>query len=129
MLGCLLGENWTTSMLVEMVSTPDGHLLGRSEGEASCQAFLGETDDLIRNINGVAKVAGLDDALLESKTLRKQAASNSKEKISHSPDLKTAILNAIMEALEAHTTMSTQALESEKVLGTEGHPPRARAAL
>ena len=112
-----------------MVSTPDGHLLGRCEGEASCQAFLGETDDLIRNIHGVAKVAGLDGALLESKTLRKQAASNSKEKISQSPDLKKAILNAIMEALEAHTTMSTQALESEKVLGTEGHPPRARAAL
>ena len=60
MLGCLLQEKWTTPMLVEMVSTPDGHLLGRCEGEASCQAFLGETDDLIRNIHGVAKVAGLD---------------------------------------------------------------------
>ncbi|MCY3016295.1 MAG: hypothetical protein NT171_16605 [Planctomycetota bacterium] len=59
-LGCLLGEDWTTPVLVEMVSTPDGHLLGRCEGEASCQAFLGETDDLIRNIHGVAKVVGLD---------------------------------------------------------------------
>ena len=53
--------------------------------------------------------------LLESDTLRKQAASNSKEQFSNSPDLKTAIMNAIMDALEAHTTMSTQALESEKV--------------
>jgi len=60
MLGCLLGESWTTPVLVEMVSTSDGHLLGRCEGEASCQAFLGETDDLIRNIHGVAKVVGLD---------------------------------------------------------------------
>ena len=60
MLGCLLRENWTTPMLVEMVSTSDGHLLGRCEGEASCQAFLGATDDLIRNIHGVAKVAELD---------------------------------------------------------------------
>ena len=60
MLGCLLQEKWTTPVLVEMVSTPDGHLLGRCEGDASCQAFLGETEDLIRNIHGVAKVAGLD---------------------------------------------------------------------
>ena len=34
--------------------------MGRCEGEVSCQAFLGETEDLIRNIHGVAKVAGLD---------------------------------------------------------------------
>ncbi len=60
MLGCLLRENWTTPVLVEMVSTPDGHLLGRCEGEAACQAFLGATDDLIRNIHGVAEVADLD---------------------------------------------------------------------
>jgi hypothetical protein len=60
MLGCLLQENWSTPVLVEMVSTSDGHLLGRCEGEVCCQAFLGETEDLIRNIHGVAKVAGLD---------------------------------------------------------------------
>jgi len=53
--------------------------------------------------------------LLESDTLRKQAANNSKEQFANSPDLKTALMNAIMDALEAHTTMSTQALESEKV--------------
>ena len=34
-LGCLLEENWTTPRLVEMVITPDGHMLGRCEGEAS----------------------------------------------------------------------------------------------
>lgn len=27
-LGCLIGENWTTPRLVEMAITPDGHLLG-----------------------------------------------------------------------------------------------------
>ena len=53
--------------------------------------------------------------LLESDTLRKQAANNSKEQFANSPDLKTALMNAIMDALEAHTSMSTQALESEKV--------------
>ncbi len=52
-------------MLVEMVSTPDGQLLGRCEGDASCKAFLEETGDLTRSIHGVAKLAGLDDGLIE----------------------------------------------------------------
>ena len=46
--------------LVELVVTPDGHLLGRCEGEASFRAFLGAADDLLRNIHGVAPVAELD---------------------------------------------------------------------
>jgi hypothetical protein len=59
-LGCLLGENWTTPRLVEMVVTSDGHLLGRLENETDFKVFLGEVDDLIRNIHGVAPVAELD---------------------------------------------------------------------
>lgn len=59
-LGCLLGEDWTSPRLVEMVVTSDGHLLGRSDSEAEFKAFLGEVDDLIRNIHGVAPVAELD---------------------------------------------------------------------
>lgn len=59
-LGCLLDEDWTTPRLVEMVMTPDGHLLGRCEGEASFRAFLGAAEDLVRNIHGVAPVAELD---------------------------------------------------------------------
>ncbi len=59
-LGCLLSEDWTSPRLVEMVVTSDGHLLGRCDGEAEFKAFLGEVDDLIRNIHGVASVAELD---------------------------------------------------------------------
>jgi hypothetical protein len=59
-LGCLLGEDWTTPRLVEMVITPDGHLLGRCEGEASFNVFLGASEDLLRNIRGVAEVAACD---------------------------------------------------------------------
>jgi hypothetical protein len=59
-LGCLLGEDWTTPRLVEMVITSDGHILGRCEGEAAFKAFLGASEDLIKNIHGVAPVAGLD---------------------------------------------------------------------
>jgi len=43
-----------------MVITPDGHLLGRCESEASFKAFLGASEDLIKNIHGVAPVAELD---------------------------------------------------------------------
>lgn len=59
-LGCLLDEGWTTPRLVEMVITPDGHLLGRCEGEAAFKAFLGAAADLLKNIHGVAEVAELD---------------------------------------------------------------------
>jgi type I restriction enzyme R subunit len=53
--------------------------------------------------------------LLESETLRQQATNNTKEQFANSPDLKTELLNAIMGALDAHTAMSTQALNSETV--------------
>lgn len=58
--GCLLGEDWTTPRLVEMFITSNGHMLGRCDGEVEVKAFLGASEDLIRNIHGVAPVAGLD---------------------------------------------------------------------
>jgi hypothetical protein len=36
-----------------------GCLLARLEGEATFKAFLGAEADLIRNVHGIAKVAGL----------------------------------------------------------------------
>jgi type I restriction enzyme R subunit len=53
--------------------------------------------------------------LMESSTLRQQAAANSKEQFSNSPDLNKALLDAIIEALDAHQLMSTQALNSADV--------------
>jgi type I restriction enzyme R subunit len=53
--------------------------------------------------------------LLESETLKQQATNNTKEQFANSPDLKTEIMNAIIGALDAHTAMSTQALDSEEV--------------
>jgi len=55
-LGCLLGQDWTTPQMVEMVITPDH----RCDGEATFKAFLGASEDLIKNIHGVAPVAELD---------------------------------------------------------------------
>ena len=47
--------------------------------------------------------------------LAQQAVNNTKEQFANSPELASGILNAIMGALSAHSTMSKQALESEKV--------------
>ncbi|SDV50655.1 type I restriction endonuclease subunit R [Chitinasiproducens palmae] len=67
-------------------------------------------DDQLVYVNGVLK-----GKLLENGLLVRQAASNSKEQFANSPDLKDALLHAIMDAFDAHTTMSTQALGSERV--------------
>ena len=74
--------------------------------------FEGElTDgDQLVYVNGVLK-----GKLLENETLLRQASSNTKEQFANSPDLKDALMHAIMDALDAHTTMSTQALGSERV--------------
>ena len=70
---------------------------------------LTEQDKLIY-VNHVIK-----GKLLESETLRKQAASNTKEQFANSPDLNAELVNAFMAALDAHTAMSTQALNSVTV--------------
>lgn len=67
-------------------------------------------DDKLVYVNNVIK-----GKLLESTVLQQQAASNSKEQFANSPDLKRELINAIMGALDAHTTMSTQALNSADV--------------
>lgn len=74
--------------------------------------FEGELtdDDQLVYVNGVLK-----GKLLENETLVQQAGSNSKEQFASSPDLKKALMDAIMDAFEAHTAMSTQALQSERV--------------
>jgi type I restriction enzyme R subunit len=66
--------------------------------------------DQLHYVNGAIK-----GKLLENETLVQQASNNSKEQFANSPDLKNALMNAIMDALEAHSTMSTQALGSERV--------------
>jgi type I restriction enzyme R subunit len=53
--------------------------------------------------------------LLESTTLQQQAAANSKEQFGASPDLGTALMDAIISALDAHQAMSSQALGSASI--------------
>ncbi|WP_027210545.1 type I restriction endonuclease subunit R [Burkholderia sp. WSM2232] len=74
--------------------------------------FEGELtdDDQLVYVNGVIK-----GKLLENEMLVQQAASNSKEQFSNSPDLIKAITDAIIDAFDAHTKMSTQALGSQRI--------------
>jgi type I restriction enzyme R subunit len=67
-------------------------------------------DDRLVYVNNVIK-----GKLLESQILVQQAANNTKEQFANSPDLSAELLNAIIDAFAAHTTMSKQALDSEKV--------------
>lgn len=67
-------------------------------------------DDQLIYVNNVLK-----GKLMESQTLVQQATHNSKEQFSNSPDLTKAILDAVIDAFEAHSTMSKQALDSAKV--------------
>ncbi|MFP5232413.1 MAG: type I restriction endonuclease subunit R [Acidobacteriota bacterium] len=67
-------------------------------------------DDKLVYVNNVIK-----GKLLESETLVQQAGNNTKEQFANSPDLANGILNAVMDAFAAHSVMSKQALDSEKV--------------
>jgi type I restriction enzyme R subunit len=78
---------------------------GLFEGE------LSDGDQLVY-VNGVLK-----GKLLENDTLVQQAGSNSKEQFASSPDLREALVHAIIDALDAHSAMSTQALKSERTQG------------
>jgi type I restriction enzyme R subunit len=73
------------------------------EGELSDQDKLVYVNDVLMG------------KLLESTTLVQQAVNNTKEQFANSPDLPNEITNAIIDALDAHTLMSRQALSSEAI--------------
>jgi type I restriction enzyme R subunit len=73
-------------------------------------------DDKLVYVNNV-----LMAKLMESDLLVQQAMNNTKEQFASSPDLASELLNAVMDALAAHTRMSKQALDSERVRGGLKH--------
>ena len=76
------------------------------------QLFIGELTegDKLLYVNNAIK-----GKLLECETLIEQAVNNTKEQFGNSPDLDARILDAVMDALSAFTSMSRQALESERI--------------
>ncbi len=74
--------------------------------------FEGELtdDDQLVYVNNVLK-----GKLLELEELATRATNNTKAQFANSPTLSQEILNAVMDALAAHSTMSKQAFELERV--------------
>ncbi len=66
--------------------------------------------DTVTYVDGVIK-----GKLMESGTLKAQAAANTREQFSSSPSLHEELKYAIMDAMAAHHSMSKQALDSETV--------------
>jgi hypothetical protein len=59
-LAALLDEDWATPKIEELLITSDRCILARPMGETTHKVFIGAEADLIRNIHGIAEVAGLD---------------------------------------------------------------------
>ena len=67
-------------------------------------------DDQLIYVNDVLK-----GKLLQSEMLVEQAANNTKEQFSTSPDLARAIVDAVIDAMDAHQSMSEQVLGSKEI--------------
>ena len=63
----------------------------------------------------LSQLTTLNEKILESTILQKQAAGNSKEQFSNSPDLTTEIMNAIMDAMDVQSELSSKALNSDEI--------------
>ena len=77
------------------------------------ELFEGELsdDDKLVYVNNLLKGKLLEPATLQ----QQQAANNTKQQFANSPALGSELVSAIMGALDAHTSMSTQALNSAAV--------------
>lgn len=117
-LGQYASDNSETDKLKPMTATGSGEL--QEKQKALLSAIVEKVNDLFEGelsdndklvyVNNVIK-----GKLMESDLLLQQAANNSKSQFANSPDLDNELMNAIMDALSAHTTMSKQALDSVKV--------------
>ena len=92
----------------------------REREKAQLRAIIEKVNSLFEgDLTDQDKLTYVNDVLkgklLESMTLIQQAGNNTKEQFANSPDLQSEIMSAIIAALDAHTAMSTQALNSEAV--------------
>lgn len=86
-------------------------------------AYLTEIISKLNEIYGTDTTDGdqlshattLNEKVLESTVLQQQAANNSKEQFANSPDLTNEIMNAIIDAMDVQTELSTKALNSAKI--------------
>ena len=87
--------------------------------EGSDAEILAKVNDLfdgeLSDDDRLVYVNHVKGKLLESDILVQQASNNSKGQFDNSPDLDSALTDAIIDAFGAYTSMSKQALDSERV--------------
>lgn len=87
------------------------------------KALLAEIIERVNDLFGadttdgdqLSYVTTLRDKMLESDALVTQATNNTEAQFANSPTLKDELMSAIIEAFEAHSALSKQALDSQKV--------------
>lgn len=87
------------------------------------KALLAEIIERVNDLFGADTTEGdqlsyvttIRDKMLESDALVTQAANNTKAQFDNSPTLRDELMNAIIDAFEAHSSLSKQALGSQKV--------------
>jgi len=60
-LGWMVGEKWTSPAIEDIAVTVDGYFTIKEEGHLGFDRFGGNVGDLVRNVQGVAEVAELDE--------------------------------------------------------------------
>lgn len=92
----------------------------RDKEKETLEAIIAMVNDLfVGDLTPGDKLVYVNDAikgkLLECEVLIEQAVNNTKEQFASSPDLDARIMDAVMDALSAFSSMSKQALESAKI--------------
>ena len=92
----------------------------RDKEKEALDAILAKVNDLfVGDLTAGDKLVYVNDVikgkLLEYEVLIQQAVNNTKEQFANSPDLDTLIMDAVMDALAAFSSMSKQVLESAKI--------------
>lgn len=102
--------------LKPMTETGSGEV--QDKEKALLSEILAKMNDLFTGVTDndqLSYAMTIKGKLMENETLSKQAGSNQKEQFDNSPLLKAAIMDAVIDALDAHSAMSRQALESQTI--------------
>lgn len=102
--------------LKPMIETGTGEV--QDKEKALLSEILVRMNDLFTGVTDNDQLSfhmAVKGKLMENETLAQQAGSNQKEQFGNSPLLKAAIMDAVIDALDAHSAMSRQALESQAI--------------
>ncbi|MFZ2987857.1 type I restriction enzyme subunit R domain-containing protein, partial [Ideonella sp.] len=112
-----LGEAEGNYQLAPMTAPGSGELQEKTKQLLS--EIVAKVNDLfdgeLTDHDMLAFVDNIKGKMMESDLLVQQAMNNTKEQFSNSPDFSAEQMNAIMDAFDAFSSMSKQALDSDKV--------------